>query len=478
MNVGPEPGPSSHHGSRSRARDFAGISTRELTKLLAAQEREARNLERSLAGVNAQMLSEAERASAAETRTREIGRRLRGVMDARRVAEQDTTRAQEELKLYKIQLQAAAREIEHAQSVLDAVEKDRVRAEEDAANSRDVARRIKEEHLIEMAREEGRRLGLAEGLRRGKQTGFTEGRDSAIQEHDTQQAQDDAAAAEETRKQEEDLRRRQEELARQMEQNDRQREEDIRRQEDEDRARRADEDARRQREDEDARRREREEDERARNEIHPVIVHNEPPTIHHKLLPTAGCPTSPTPPTWRWPSRHPMSSRNTAALLTPVVMSDLPVPSRSWYPLVSTSRTTMDAPPGTAAITATHVDADLHHQSRTLRPFLNSILSVHLKRVALPLVHVVTTACHLSNVNCRTSPRQALPPTSSTGVRVSSLTTTMQARARRLVHPSGHCTRRRRHLRTGALHPVDIRVAGIGTGAIHIHNHLIRPTTA
>jgi hypothetical protein len=315
MNTVSDAGPS--HAPRSdRARAFAGIPSRELAKLLAAQEKETRAAERALAGVHAQIAAEAERARAADTRAEALARKLRSVLDARRAAERDGARAGEELRLFRVQLDGARREIEHAQAVLDGVEQARVRAEADAAAARDAARKIGEERLVARAREEGRKLGLAEGLRRGKMAGFAEGRDSVANTHDTQRAEEEAAAAEAKRKEEEALQQRQEELARQREEEDRRRAEDARRQQEEDERRReedrireeeeeehrrreAEEDARRRRREEEEEDRRREEEDRLREEeeeedrrrqeeedrhnrdVHPVIVHNAAPGFHH-----------------------------------------------------------------------------------------------------------------------------------------------------------------------------------------------------
>lgn len=78
--------------------------------------------------------------------------------------------------MYKIQLENAQKEIFRAQEVISDVESQRHEAEADAARSRSTARALKEEKLVQSAREEGRRLGMQEGMERGRDLGYQEGR--------------------------------------------------------------------------------------------------------------------------------------------------------------------------------------------------------------------------------------------------------------------------------------------------------------
>ena len=120
--------------------------------------------------------AESRRADEAESKLAETLERTRSINDARVTAQQDAARAQEELRLYKLQLDNAQREIIRAQEVLAVIETQRDDAENAAADARSKARRLNEERLIEIAREEGRRLGYEEGIRRGRNVGYTEGR--------------------------------------------------------------------------------------------------------------------------------------------------------------------------------------------------------------------------------------------------------------------------------------------------------------
>ena len=73
--------------------------------------------------------------------------------------------------MYKLQLEYAQQEIYKAQDILDSLEAQRHDAEASAAKARNVARKLKEETLVDLAREEGRRIGLQEGIARGRRLG-------------------------------------------------------------------------------------------------------------------------------------------------------------------------------------------------------------------------------------------------------------------------------------------------------------------
>jgi hypothetical protein len=78
--------------------------------------------------------------------------------------------------LYKFQLETAQNEIHRAQSVFNIVEQERYHAELRGAKSRTTARKLKEEHKIHLAREQGRRLGMQEGFEAGRLGVFTDER--------------------------------------------------------------------------------------------------------------------------------------------------------------------------------------------------------------------------------------------------------------------------------------------------------------
>jgi hypothetical protein len=65
--------------------------------------------------------------------------------------------------LYKVQLENAQKKIYRAQEDLSTVDHQRQAAEEDAARAHTTALALNEEKLIQMAQEEGRRMGWRRG---------------------------------------------------------------------------------------------------------------------------------------------------------------------------------------------------------------------------------------------------------------------------------------------------------------------------
>ena len=90
-------------------------------------------------------------------------------------AKLDASRAREELAMYKLQLDTAQKEILRAQDILRALEAQRDEAEASAARARTTARTLNERHLVRAAREEGRRVGFEEGIRRARHVNFDDG---------------------------------------------------------------------------------------------------------------------------------------------------------------------------------------------------------------------------------------------------------------------------------------------------------------
>lgn len=140
------------------------------------QEREAKDLRQVLASVSEQLKVETQRADEAEIRAREAALRFKNMHDAKVQAQQDAERQKQTLELYKLQLENAQREINKAQQIIDTLEAQRIEAEEMAARARSTARKLKEEKLATLAREEGRREGYEEGLAQGRRLGFENGR--------------------------------------------------------------------------------------------------------------------------------------------------------------------------------------------------------------------------------------------------------------------------------------------------------------
>ena len=113
--------------------------------------------------------SETKRAQEAESRALELADRFRAVNEARVQAQTDLVRANEELRLWKTQYENAQNELRKGQQMLRDVESQRDDAEASAAEARSVARKIREKHLVLLAREEGRKQGYEEGLKRARE---------------------------------------------------------------------------------------------------------------------------------------------------------------------------------------------------------------------------------------------------------------------------------------------------------------------
>lgn len=163
-----------------RERAHSTASARELLQMLVSEEYESKQTRKILYTAFDRLEHETRRADAAEARIEETIQRARAINEARTAAQQQAMRAQEELKLYKLQLDNAQNEILRAQDVLKAIEAQRDEAEAAAVSARSKARRLNEERLIELAREEGRRLGFEEGVRRGRRMGYREAYSTGI----------------------------------------------------------------------------------------------------------------------------------------------------------------------------------------------------------------------------------------------------------------------------------------------------------
>jgi len=101
----------------------------------------------------------------AEERVLEIAQRFNAVNEARVQAQAEAAKLNAGLGMYKLQLDNAQQEIYKAQDVLRKVEDERDDAAAEATEARDTARRYREEHVVYLAREEGRKMGYLQGLR-------------------------------------------------------------------------------------------------------------------------------------------------------------------------------------------------------------------------------------------------------------------------------------------------------------------------
>ncbi|KAI0340767.1 hypothetical protein BDW22DRAFT_1485741 [Trametopsis cervina] len=155
-----------HNDHRNRKRDRDRHS--EVLKMLMNEEQDqSRSTRKFLRTALARLDNETLRAQKAEQHALEIAQRFKVISDAHRQLQGELNRVHEELRLYKVQYDNAQREIHRGQDILKTLEAQRDDAEARAAKDRTTARRLKEEQLMNRAREEGRRAGYAEGLKKG-----------------------------------------------------------------------------------------------------------------------------------------------------------------------------------------------------------------------------------------------------------------------------------------------------------------------
>lgn len=158
--------------SRRSGRDGYRNNTRhELAKFLFKEELEVRKTRELLDVALERLDRESRRAQEAEKRALEVAERFRVVNEARLIAQQEASRLNEELNLYKLELTHARDEIERNSEVFKSLEAQRDDAEASAARARSTARKLREEQIKTRAREEGRLQGFKEGTKRGYEQG-------------------------------------------------------------------------------------------------------------------------------------------------------------------------------------------------------------------------------------------------------------------------------------------------------------------
>ncbi|KAI0088350.1 hypothetical protein BDY19DRAFT_906841 [Irpex rosettiformis] len=164
------------HRDRDRERIRDDDTPAKLLSRLASRSeyRDSKHLRTLLVLTGDKLEAETRRADQAEQRVVDVLHRLRIANEATALAQADASRAQQEVRLYQIQLETAQREITRAQEIVDQVERSRREAEEEAARARSVARKCREEVVLSRAREEGHKQGYREGLERGRRLGYAE----------------------------------------------------------------------------------------------------------------------------------------------------------------------------------------------------------------------------------------------------------------------------------------------------------------
>ena len=156
---------------RKRERDLANASPsqRDLVRLLIDQEQEASTLRKQLYIANQRVDSEARRAAELERANQLATQRYREIDESKGVVQQEASKAIQDSRLYHLELENAQKEIDRARENLKRTERERDEAEAAAARARAKARKLREQHIVAAAREEGRRLGFEAGFEHARQ---------------------------------------------------------------------------------------------------------------------------------------------------------------------------------------------------------------------------------------------------------------------------------------------------------------------
>ncbi|KAI9508912.1 hypothetical protein F5148DRAFT_1191391 [Russula earlei] len=146
--------------------------------MLSISSRDTKELRRGLNAAFDRLDQSRARASHAETLALDMLLRVREAEEERANAMRQASTVREELGKYKALLDNAHGEIRRAQQMLQDQEQLRYDAEASAARARDNARQMKQKRLIELAREQGRKMGFNEGIQAGQRIGYQEGQSS------------------------------------------------------------------------------------------------------------------------------------------------------------------------------------------------------------------------------------------------------------------------------------------------------------
>ncbi|GLB37936.1 hypothetical protein LshimejAT787_0409870 [Lyophyllum shimeji] len=172
-----DPGPSKRtrrsHQKRRKPRQHeltnSSTSPDDLLRLLVDQKQETHALRKALHMAVERVDSETQRVLSLQRAHSQTAEHFRLLNESRLAAQQDAMRANSELRMYQFQFANAQKEIERAQEVLRVLEEQRDEAEEAARRARAKARKYLQERMVAAAKEEGRRLGFEDGLRRAQE---------------------------------------------------------------------------------------------------------------------------------------------------------------------------------------------------------------------------------------------------------------------------------------------------------------------
>ncbi|KAJ7934100.1 hypothetical protein B0H13DRAFT_1951719 [Mycena leptocephala] len=147
-------------------------SAAQLLQLFARDNRETAEIRKTLHAALVQLDASTRRIAQSDAKRRalELSPLTQTVqtIQTASAAEQATAGAHAEISLYRLQIHHAQAEIAHAQGVVRALEGKRDDAERAARKARALARKLHEEKMAVLAREEGRKEGYETGFRHGK----------------------------------------------------------------------------------------------------------------------------------------------------------------------------------------------------------------------------------------------------------------------------------------------------------------------
>ncbi|KAH8120121.1 hypothetical protein DFH11DRAFT_1721981 [Phellopilus nigrolimitatus] len=173
---------SSHGRSSRRSRDHSSrghsSSARDLIRLLV-NERDSKEAMTILHKTAERLELETQRANDAERRLQDAEDRWKMINQSRMQAQSDVARINEELRLYKLQLEAAQSQIARANDMIAQTDREKALAEDQAAKAKRQARKLEIETMVQKALDEGRKLGREQGMREGREQGYNAAVDDA-----------------------------------------------------------------------------------------------------------------------------------------------------------------------------------------------------------------------------------------------------------------------------------------------------------